>query len=106
MSHFEMSIDHWTIPRSGVALDPGGILGWIIIGLLAGAIASHLVRGKGLGCLLDIVVGVVGAFIGGLLVSLLIPQGTRYGFWGSLIVAIIGAVILLGILRLINPRRR
>jgi uncharacterized membrane protein YeaQ/YmgE (transglycosylase-associated protein family) len=89
---------------AGVALDPGGILGWIVIGLLAGAIASHLVRGRGLGCLLDVVVGVVGAFIGGLVVSLFVPHGTAYGFWGSLLVAILGAVLLLALLRLVSRR--
>jgi uncharacterized membrane protein YeaQ/YmgE (transglycosylase-associated protein family) len=91
---------------SGVALAPGGVVGWIIVGLLAGAIASHLVRGRGYGCLLDIVVGVVGAFIGGLIVGLFVPYGTVYGFWGSLIVAIVGAVVLLGVLRLLVPGRR
>ncbi|WP_338200415.1 GlsB/YeaQ/YmgE family stress response membrane protein [Candidatus Nephthysia bennettiae] len=89
-----------------VALDPGGLLSWIIVGLIAGAIAGRLVRGRGLGCLMDIVVGVVGAFIGGFLVSLFVQEGTTFGFVGSLLVAILGAVILLAVIRLVSPSSR
>jgi uncharacterized membrane protein YeaQ/YmgE (transglycosylase-associated protein family) len=88
-----------------VVLDPGGLLSWIIVGLIAGAVAARLVRGHGLGCLMDIVVGVIGAFIGGFVVSLFVAPGTSYGFLGSLLVAILGAVILLGVLRLLTPSR-
>jgi uncharacterized membrane protein YeaQ/YmgE (transglycosylase-associated protein family) len=88
-----------------VVLNPGGLISWIIVGLLAGFIASRLVRGRGMGCLLDVVVGVVGAFIGGFLVSLFVSPGTSFGFLGSLVVAILGAVVLLGIVRLVTPGR-
>src|ERR1700704_6175874 len=92
-----------------VALTPGGLISWISVGLLAGFIARRLVRGRGLGCLLDIVVGVVGAFIGGFLVSLFVSPGTTFGFFGSLLVAILGAVVLLAFIRLVGgssrPRR-
>lgn len=88
-----------------VVLDPGGWLSWIVVGLIAGAVASRLVRGRGLGCLLDIVVGVIGAFLGGFVVSLFVGPGTTYGFFGSLLVAILGAVILLGFIRLLAPSR-
>ena len=47
---------------------------------------------------------VVGSFIGGIVVGIFVP-GTVYGFIGSLVVAILGAVILLGVLRLLSPRR-
>ena len=87
-----------------VNLEPGGWISWIIVGLIAGAIASRIVRGRGMGCILDIVVGVVGAFVGGLIVSLFAP-GT-YGFWGSLVVAILGAVVLLAVVRLLTGGRR
>jgi uncharacterized membrane protein YeaQ/YmgE (transglycosylase-associated protein family) len=50
-------------------------------------------------------VGVVGAFIGGLVVSLFVSPGTTFGFFGSLVVAILGAVILLAIVRLVTPSR-
>src|SRR5258707_11368060 len=85
-----------------------GILGWIILGGLAGWLASRVVRGSGLGLLGDIVVGIVGAILGGLVLSLLLP-GT-FGFtgfnFGSLVVAFVGAVILLVIVRLIGAGRR
>lgn len=86
------------------ALQPGGIIAWLIIGLLAGFIASVVVKGGGYGLIGDIIVGLVGAFIGGLLINLLIPDAT-FGFWGSLVVAIIGAVILIAILRAIGRGR-
>lgn len=87
-----------------VILHPGGWLAWLIVGLLAGAIAGRLVRGHGYGCLVDVIVGIVGAFIGGIVVGLFVP-GTSYGFIGSLVVAILGAVILLAVLRLLSPKR-
>lgn len=89
---------------ASVILNPGGWLGWLIVGLLAGAIAGTLVRGHGYGCLVDIIVGIVGAFIGGIVVGFFLP-GTAFGFFGSLVVAIIGAVLLLAVIRLISPRR-
>ena len=82
-------------------LNPGfGWLGWILIGLIAGALAGRVVRGRGFGCLVDIIVGIAGAFIGGILVGYFV-QGAA-GFWESLVVAFIGAVVLLGALRLIS----
>jgi uncharacterized membrane protein YeaQ/YmgE (transglycosylase-associated protein family) len=82
-------------------LNPGfGWLGWILIGLIAGALAGRVVRGRGFGCLVDIVVGIAGAFIGGILVGYFV-QGAA-GFWESLVVAFIGAVVLLGVLRLLS----
>jgi uncharacterized membrane protein YeaQ/YmgE (transglycosylase-associated protein family) len=99
------SYNPWPVAwLAAVVLVPGGILGWIVIGLLAGAIASRLVRGRGLGCLMDLVVGVVGAFIGGFVLSLFVPNTQIYGFIGSLLVAILGAVILLAAVRLIARR--
>ena len=82
-----------------------GILSWIIVGALAGWIAS-LIMGTNnqQGCLLDIVVGIVGAFIGGFVMNLL-GFGTFTGFnlW-SIIVAIVGAVILLAIIKAVRGR--
>lgn len=82
------------------------IIVWIIIGGLAGWLASLLVRGSGSGVILDIVVGIVGAFIGGLIVQLFGGSGfTGFNIW-SFIVAFIGAVILLLIVRLVTGRGR
>ena len=83
------------------ALNPGGIIAWIIIGLVAGWLAGVIMPGKGFGFLGDIIVGLVGAFIGGLIVNLLVPDA-NFGFWGSLLVALIGACILVGILHAIG----
>ncbi|MGH7876243.1 MAG: GlsB/YeaQ/YmgE family stress response membrane protein [Candidatus Dormibacteraceae bacterium] len=85
-----------------VLLNPGSFVAWIVIGIVAGAIASRVVRGKGMGCLADLVVGVLGAFIGGILVSLFVPHATSYGFIGSLIVAVLGATVLLAVWRAIS----
>jgi uncharacterized membrane protein YeaQ/YmgE (transglycosylase-associated protein family) len=90
---------------ANIALEPGGIIGWIVVGLIAGALASRVVQGRGLGCLGDLVVGVVGAFIGAFLVGLAMPAGAQYEFIGTLIVAFIGAVVLLLVIRLVTGRR-
>ncbi len=82
----------------GAALDPGGLLAWLIVGLIAGFLASTMMRGGGYGMVGDIIIGVVGAFIGGFLVNLLDP-GANFGFWGSIVVAFIGACVLIALLR-------
>jgi uncharacterized membrane protein YeaQ/YmgE (transglycosylase-associated protein family) len=92
------------VALASVILNPGGWFAWLIVGLLAGAIAGTLVRGRGYGCLVDIVVGVIGSFIGGIVVGIFLP-GTVVGFLGSLVVAVLGAVLLLAFLRLLTPSR-
>ena len=77
-----------------------GLLWFVLIGLVAGWLAGVLVKGGGFGILGDIVVGVLGAVIGGFLFgSLGIGVG---GFLGSVLVATIGAIILIFVLRLIK----
>ncbi len=93
-----------------VLAPPLGFVGWILIGGIAGAIAGRIVRGRGYGCLVDVIVGVIGAFLGGYLVSLILPSlgfpaDQAFGFIGTLIVAVLGAVVLLGVLRLLFGRR-
>jgi len=76
------------------------ILGVLIIGGLAGWIAGLMVRGKGHGLVMNIVVGIVGAYIGAQVFAFFdIAAG---GTIGSLVVAIVGAAILLGLLQLIR----
>src|SRR5690349_13795701 len=87
-----------TLVLGAASLNPGGLLAWLVVGLVAGFLASMVMRGGGYGIVGDIIVGIVGAFLGGLLVSLLMP-GAGFGFWGSLVVAFIGACILIAILR-------
>ncbi len=74
------------------------LLSWLFVGLLAGFFASVIVRGRGYGCILDIVIGLVGALIGGFLASFLGIRAT-YHFWGSLLIAFLGACILVAILK-------
>lgn len=78
------------------------IIFWIIIGGLAGWIANNVMKGGGQGLLSNIVVGVVGAFVGGWLFGSLniSPSGTV----GSLITAIVGAIVLIYVLRLVRGR--
>ncbi len=84
----------------GAALTPGGWIAWLIVGLIAGFLASLVMRGGGYGIVGDIIVGLVGAFIGGIIANLLIP-GASFGFWGSIIIAFIGACVLIAILHAI-----
>jgi uncharacterized membrane protein YeaQ/YmgE (transglycosylase-associated protein family) len=86
------------------SLNPGGIISWIILGLLAGWLAGVVMPGAGFGLIGDLIVGLVGAFLGGLLMDILAPNAS-FGFWGSLIVALIGACILVAILHAIAGRR-
>ena len=86
------------------ALDPGGLLAWLVVGLIAGFLASTMMRGGGYGMVGDIIIGIVGAFIGGLLVNLLDP-GANFGFWGSIVVAFIGACVLIALLRAFSQGR-
>lgn len=71
------------------------LLGFIIIGIVAGWLASVIMRGRGLGLVGDLVLGVVGAVIGGLILRLF--GVTAYGITGTLTMAVLGAVVLLGI---------
>lgn len=85
----------------GAALTPGGWIAWLIVGLIAGFLASRVMRGGGYGMIGNIIIGLIGALIGGLIANLLLP-GATFGFWGSIIVAFIGACILIAILRAIS----
>jgi len=86
-------------------LDPGNLLAWLIVGLVAGFFAGRVMHGGGFGILGDIVVGIIGAFIGGW-VSGLLGIGGNYGLLGSIVIAFIGACLLLALLRLFTGRQR
>ena len=86
-----------------VILAPGGILAWLIAGLIAGWLVGLFMRGGGYGILLDIVIGLLGAFLGGLIFSLIFER--QFGFWGSVGVAFVGGCILVAIVRALSPRR-
>jgi len=81
------------------------ILGWIVLGLIAGFIASKIVNKQGSGIIVDILLGVVGAIVGGFLFTQLGAVGvTGFNLW-SMIVAIIGAVVILLLYHAILGRR-
>lgn len=81
------------------------IIGWIILGALAGWIASMLAGTNAeMGIFANIIVGIIGAFLGGFLFNALGGTGiTGFNLW-SLIVATVGAVLLLGILKMFTRR--
>jgi uncharacterized membrane protein YeaQ/YmgE (transglycosylase-associated protein family) len=83
------------------------ILGWLLLGLIAGFLASMVMRGGGFGLIGDIIVGIVGAFIGGFLFSVLTgnPNPVDDFDLGSIFVAFIGACILIALLRAVTGSR-
>jgi uncharacterized membrane protein YeaQ/YmgE (transglycosylase-associated protein family) len=75
------------------------LIGWLIIGLFAGWLAGKLARGRGYGCITDIVLGIIGSFIGGWIF-------TKIGLFGggllySLAAATVGAIVLVSIVHLL-----
>ena len=84
-----------------------GLLSWIVFGLIAGAIAKFLMPGRDPGgCIITIIIGVIGAVIGGFLASKLGYGGISGFDPRSFVIAVIGSILLLIIWRLISGRRR
>ncbi len=83
------------------------ILSWIIVGLIAGWLAGKVMRGAGFGLIGDILIGVVGGLIGGWLATAVLHIGAEVNGLNleSIIVAFVGAVILLFVLRLLRGGR-
>ena len=81
-------------------LQPGNLIAWLLVGLIAGAFASLVVRGRGFGCIGDIVVGLIGSLIGAVLASAL--EWGPLHFCGSIFVSFLGAVILVAILEFLT----
>lgn len=80
------------------------VIGWLIIGGLGGWLAGKIMRGGGFGVVGNIVVGVVGAVVGGWLFSLLGFEAN--GFIGSIITAVVGAMALLYVAGLLTKGRK
>jgi uncharacterized membrane protein YeaQ/YmgE (transglycosylase-associated protein family) len=81
------------------------IIGWLVLGLIAGFIASKIVNKAGEGVILDIVLGIIGAVVGGFLFSLIGAEGvTGFNIY-SMFVAIIGAIVVLLIYHAVSGRR-
>jgi uncharacterized membrane protein YeaQ/YmgE (transglycosylase-associated protein family) len=93
---------------SAAAIERGrhmSVIGWIILGLIAGFIGSKIVNKSGEGFLLDIVLGIVGAVVGGFIFSFFGATGvTGLNIW-SLIVAVIGAIVVLWLYHALTGRR-
>ena len=85
--------------------NPGSWLAWIVVGLIAGAVAARVVTGRGFGCVADIIVGIAGALIGGWLLGAIFDINGTVGFIGSIVVAFLGAAILLALLKLVSGGR-
>ena len=81
------------------------ILGWLILGLIAGFIASRVVNKTGQGLLLDIVLGIVGAMVGGWLFTAFGAAGVTGFNLYSMIVAAVGAIVVLFLYHAITGRR-
>ena len=82
------------------------IIAWILLGLVSGFIASKLVNNSGEGALLDIVLGIVGAFVGGVVFNLIGDYGvTGFNLW-SIFVSVVGAVLVLAIYHAVSGGRR
>lgn len=83
-----------------------GLIAWIIIGLIAGWLTGKLMKGSGFGFLMDMVVGLIGALIGGFISAHLGLGGVgQHGLLVSILIAVVGAVILTWIVRLITGNR-
>ena len=83
-----------------ITLSPGGIIAWLVVGLIAGWLAARVMRGGGYGLVGDMIVGLIGAVMGGLLFGLIVTG--EAGFWGSVVVATLGACLLLAIFRFLG----
>jgi len=82
-----------------------GIIAWLVLGLIAGFIASKIVTNGGQGVVLDIVLGIIGAFVGGFLFSFFgAAPVTGFNIY-SMIVAVIGAVVVLWLYHALVGRR-
>jgi uncharacterized membrane protein YeaQ/YmgE (transglycosylase-associated protein family) len=82
------------------------IIGWIVLGLISGFIASKIVNREGEGLLLDIVLGIIGAIVGGFIFTAFGAQGVTGFNLYSMIVAIVGAIVVLWIYHAIFGRSR
>jgi uncharacterized membrane protein YeaQ/YmgE (transglycosylase-associated protein family) len=79
---------------------PQSVIAWILIGLIAGWLAGTISRGRGFGCLADIVLGMIGSILGGwIFTKLNIPGG---GLLFSIAAATVGAVILVSVARIFS----
>ena len=83
-----------------------GVIAWIVVGLLAGGLARWIVKDDRSGCLYTMIIGVLGALIGGALMNAAGDEGINHFGLRSILVAALGAIILLLVLQLVGGRGR
>ena len=86
-----------------IQLSPGGVISWIVVGLISGFLAGQFMKGGGYGLIGDLIVGLIGALVGGFLVGLF-ATGTE-GFWGSILVSFVGACVFIALSRALVGKR-
>jgi uncharacterized membrane protein YeaQ/YmgE (transglycosylase-associated protein family) len=79
-----------------------GFIWWVLVGLIAGFLTGKIMKGSGYGVFGDIIVGIIGAVVGGFIAG---PLHIGGGFIVTIIIAVVGAVILTFLLRLIGGKR-
>jgi uncharacterized membrane protein YeaQ/YmgE (transglycosylase-associated protein family) len=84
-----------------IDLNPGGLIAWLVVGLIAGWLAGMVMKGSAYGIVVDMIIGLVGAVLGGFLFGLLMTD--EVGFLGSVVVAFLGACILIVVTRFMAP---
>ena len=100
-----MLVAHTLVQKAyGVWFESHGIVSWLLLGLIAGWLAGKIARGRGFGCITDIILGLIGSLLGGWVF-------TKLGIWGggflySLAAATLGAVILVSIAHLFGSPNR
>lgn len=89
---------------AAIVLEPGGFFSWILAGLIGGWLAGKMMRGSGYGIFGDIALGLVGALVGGFVAGMFIQNAT--GFWGTVVVAFLGACALVALVRTLTGTHR
>jgi uncharacterized membrane protein YeaQ/YmgE (transglycosylase-associated protein family) len=79
-----------------------GIIAWIVVGLIAGWLTGKIMKGSGYGFFGDILLGIIGAVVGGYLARHMLGVDTGGSFWLTTGIAVVGAIILVAIIRLIK----
>jgi len=103
----QASLSVFGMSQGNIQLNPGGCAAWAVAALIAGWLAGLLTRGRGFGCLGDIVLGLIGAFVGLVILSVVnVPISGTQVFFGTILVSFIGSFLLALIGRLIGGSGR
>lgn len=82
------------------------VIAWLILGGIAGTVAGRVQYGRAFGFIGNIILGLIGAWVGGTIVDFVDPKNDGYRFWGSLIIAILGSFIVTWLWGLITHKQR